>query len=657
MLKWFICPDNQRIEVADCLKEGGCRMSDRCATRSYLRLASKERPWTGKPSTTQLIQGTMCAFLKLTQDFATSPDDRAFMINGTKGHANLEASEDEWSILEQKFTESDISGIADDFEKELGKSVLADYKVSGSFKVAKALGFYTEDVPTGEIYKSGKRKGEPKTRKELRRDETKIDRFEWEMQLNKYRIEFEKLGFPVDRLKIQCLVRDGNTFVARNRGVLRNIYYFTINKLPDEIVLSYFSEKKKALEQALKQGFWNSPCSSTENWDGVKCADYCDVAEFCPLGKYLKKEKEEENMAIKGISEIRRLPRLGKIRLGIKKSKQGPKGLVEYPTEVDYFILDPQTPSELENQKLKDEFAKRYGEQPKQIPIMLPIGDTNVVFPQFYKRYDKSQLVRCKGDGVEAVCTSKEFAVGLDITGENEQGLPKVKCLGTNCPYYQKKWCNEVATLQVLLPEMPGAGVWQITTGSFHSIVNLNSCLDYVRVMAGRFHMIPLKIERRPQVVGQGTEARTHYILHINMAISLAELQKCANIDPTRIMLDLPEPEETMAELLLGEGAEVNPQDHPATQEPAKAAQPAQPTTPAIDDFYGNTERFNAGEQATAKIMIEKVKEYRTKLGDDKFLKCLGQEGREKVADFTTLKDLTKFVNALITESKNKEIV
>ena len=40
----FICPDTQKISIADCLKEGGCRMGSRCASRSYLKLVSQERP-------------------------------------------------------------------------------------------------------------------------------------------------------------------------------------------------------------------------------------------------------------------------------------------------------------------------------------------------------------------------------------------------------------------------------------------------------------------------------------------------------------------------------------------------------------------------------------------------------------------------------------
>jgi len=38
---------------------------------------------------------------------------------------------------------------------------------------------------------------------------------------------------------------------------------------------------------------------------------------------------------IKGLSSIRRLPRLGKIRLGIKKVTAKGK---EYPSETDYFV-------------------------------------------------------------------------------------------------------------------------------------------------------------------------------------------------------------------------------------------------------------------------------------------------------------------------------
>ena len=53
-----------------------------------------------------------------------------------------------------------------------------------------------------------------------------MERWEWEFQLNNYRMKFEQAGFDVDQMKVMCIVRDGNTHIARSRGVFRNIYFF-----------------------------------------------------------------------------------------------------------------------------------------------------------------------------------------------------------------------------------------------------------------------------------------------------------------------------------------------------------------------------------------------------------------------------------------------
>ena len=54
---------------------------------------------------------------------------------------------------------------------------------------------------------------------------------------------------------------------------------------------------------------------------------------------------------IEGTSEITRMPRLGKIRLGVKKTSD--KTGAEYPSAVDYFVCP-------------DEVKSVYGEQPKE---------------------------------------------------------------------------------------------------------------------------------------------------------------------------------------------------------------------------------------------------------------------------------------------------
>ena len=298
MIKYFVCPDGEQIEVSNCLLDGGCRMKDRCATRSYLRLVSTDRKWKGKPSTTMLIQGTMEAFLKLTKDYAVQPYQRAFMIHGTKSHANLEGVDDDYSILEERL-DDEITGIPDVLECENGRNILVDYKTSGSFKVCKALGIYTEKVPTGEVYKSGKNQGQPKTKNEKRQDDSKIHMWEWELQINKYRMGFEKRGFQIHEMKIQCIVRDGGLALAKGRGLDKNVYYFPVKRLDNDYVVRYFQEKKEALLLALKQGHWDTPCTDKENWDGGKCEKYCDVWEHCPQGVKLKSWEEAAKKEVK----------------------------------------------------------------------------------------------------------------------------------------------------------------------------------------------------------------------------------------------------------------------------------------------------------------------------------------------------------------------
>ena len=139
---FFICLDGHKIEVEECLKEGGCRLKSRCAARTYLRMISTDRPWTGKPSTTQLIAGTMLSFLRLTVPYAVRPDDCAFMVHGTKVHRNLESVPDELSLIEERLTgeTTGVTGIFDLLTVEAGKTSLCDLKTWGSWRMTKALG-------------------------------------------------------------------------------------------------------------------------------------------------------------------------------------------------------------------------------------------------------------------------------------------------------------------------------------------------------------------------------------------------------------------------------------------------------------------------------------------------------------------------------------
>ena len=69
---------------------------------------------------------------------------------------------------------------------------------------------------------------------------------------------------------------------------------------------------------------------------------------------------------IKGLSDVRRLPRIGKIRLGVKKVAKSGK---EYPAEVPWFVCP-------------DEVCQVCGPEPTGLDIMLPVEDPEIISPR-----------------------------------------------------------------------------------------------------------------------------------------------------------------------------------------------------------------------------------------------------------------------------------
>ncbi len=295
MLTWFQCPDGKVIPVADCLKQ--CRMANRCATRPYLHFISKERVWSGIPSTTQLLNGTMQEFLKLTQPYAVTPDSRAFSTHGSLHHEVMELAGKELNLITEVALTDGDRDIFDLLEPDDNGFVLTDYKTYGSYRVAKALGLYEAGKmpdPNGEVYKvNGKwgKAGSPKMVSVWKTDPQQADLWDVEMQMNRYRIMLEEQGMVITKMQVQVTVRDGSLAVATSRGITRNIYMLDIRRLDDEETIGYFDSKEVDLLTALEAGKWSIPCNDKECWEGNKCAGYCEVALHCPKGLIHLKEK------------------------------------------------------------------------------------------------------------------------------------------------------------------------------------------------------------------------------------------------------------------------------------------------------------------------------------------------------------------------------
>jgi len=287
MIEWLKCPDGKVTPVKDCLTK--CRMDERCLTLPTLTLMAEEREWAGVPSTTQLLNGTMYEFLKLTQPYVVDPDSRAFMLAGTKHHEGLDMKAKELGLPSEIPLNIDRD-IFDLLEPEPNDSfAITDYKLWGSYRVAKAIGIVEigkKPDPTGAVYKiSGKwgKAGEPKMVSVFQAMPQEADVFNEELQLNRYRIMLEELGIAISKMQLQVTVRDGGLAVAHGRGIARNIYKIPIDRLDDLVVRDYFNAKAFNLDKALKEG-WTEPCNDRECWEGARCKGYCEVARYCVKG-------------------------------------------------------------------------------------------------------------------------------------------------------------------------------------------------------------------------------------------------------------------------------------------------------------------------------------------------------------------------------------
>jgi len=226
---------------------------------------------------------------------------------------------------------------------------------------------------------------------------------------------------------------------------------------------------------------------------------------------------------IKGLSEQRRLPRLGSIRLGIKaKNAKG----AEYPKETDYFVCP------LEVQKI-------VGETPKVLSIMLPLNDLYSVFPQAYVLYGSSKGLLCKGDGVKAQCVNPK-------TKEFEQ--IECPCNKRKTPTNPSGDCKPVGTLMVMIPDVSMGGIFQIRTSSYNSIIDINSGIEYVQSLLGRIDMIPLTLKRELTETHHAGKKQNHYTLKVILDVKMEGLKALMMAPRQQAITDrlrLPEPDLT----------------------------------------------------------------------------------------------------------------
>ena len=252
-------------------------------------------------------------------------------------------------------------------------------------------------------------------------------------------------------------------------------------------------------------------------------------------------------MPIKGLTTDRQemLPRIGKIRLGIKKKHSNGR---EYPAATDYFVCPP-------------EVQAIYGAEPKELTIVLPTADPEVVAPTWYKAYQLGRGLACKGDGETANRLIADGKASVDEAGRPQGPLPTrddekvdwhfgLRCPGRQCPDYEKGNCREMMNFQFLMPDVEGYGVWQMDTGSYHGITGIYDSLAYLKLF-GDVAGVPLRLTLEPKEVSPDGRKKTVHVPRLTHAGKLADMLQA--VERPRWALSaavMPEPDDSPDDLL-----------------------------------------------------------------------------------------------------------
>lgn len=220
-------------------------------------------------------------------------------------------------------------------------------------------------------------------------------------------------------------------------------------------------------------------------------------------------------------SRRRKYPRIAKIRLGEKKISKGSGK--EYPSALDHFsFVDAPWISEI------------YPHPCRRLAIMLPSEDFDYFFPQRLAAYRQSGLFCACDDGEFA--SRSRLEPGKDPQGEaflKESKLDfevgtryEIPCPYQDCGYYQKKECKRNGRFLFMLLEVQKVGLYEITTGSWNSIANINDYLEFLQSTVGRVSGIPLDLIIGPQEVHPDGKKKVVQTLRIEFVGTWQDLYK-----------------------------------------------------------------------------------------------------------------------------------
>jgi len=322
-----------------------------------------------------------------------------------------------------------------------------------------------------------------------------------------------------------------------------------------------------------------------------------------------------------------RLPRIGKIRLGIKKVSKSGK---EYPTEVDYFVVP-------------EEVQARYGKEPKILPVMIPVENEEMFLRQYYGCYGGNQKLKCQGDG--------ETAARRDENGSIEE----IKCPSPdNCDFGKKNKCSARTDMMFVLPDINCGACYQLSTGSINSDIDIRSGIEMAKYLFGRISWVPMEIRREEMKIPDPATGKmqTHWPVKLYPTASIAQTNAIRS-DTKRILdrqqnfvLDEPVMEGVMTDTpieVIDDEPETGTKGLPEGQAPAsepeappteggqREAKKEAPAAAQVAQTTDSGETANDTKPSAKKDpFLEAMAEQKTRVGEEAYYRVLGGHGYKK---------------------------
>jgi len=182
---------------------------------------------------------------------------------------------------------------------------------------------------------------------------------------------------------------------------------------------------------------------------------------------------------------VQRLSVSTKVSIGLP-----PNGDRNHPTKLDHFLfLRKKKSANRVEWEADPELTRHYGEQCRELHIMLIDDDIENVFPSSYAWWTATER-KCWGDGVTATRR----------TADKPGGQPWTTC-GSGCPELASGQCKPAGDLRFVLADFPRLGsVCRIHTCSYRSIRQIHSALQEIQTFTGgRLAGITAKLTVRPE--------------------------------------------------------------------------------------------------------------------------------------------------------------